>query len=242
MGKKVLMIDGSFRKKNTYGLLLQIEKILKARGIEVEIINLFDYQIDDCKGCEACVNHKACSMTDDMPRLREKILDSDGVVMSSPVYVNGVTSRFKTFADRTNGWIHKPEMAGIPVLFVTTTTFSGIKEIKQFFLSYANILGVRKGGFISRVGEKMNDPVREAELSGFLNLLDKDKKYYSPAMDEIILFTVGKALASKSTKQDNRYWEEKQLLDKSYYYPCKMNICKKLFGKFMFKVISNAIK
>ena len=242
MGKKVLMIDGSFRKKNTYGLLLQIEQILKARGIEVEIINLFDYEIKDCIGCETCVSHKACGQMDDMPKLRKKILDSDGVVMSSPVYVNSVTSRFKTFDDRTNGWIHKPEMAGIPALFVTTTTFSGIKEIKQFFLAYANILGVRKGGFISRVGEKIKDPVREAEVSGFLTLLDQDKKHYSPAMDEIILFTVGKALASKSTNDDRRFWEEKQLMDKSYYYPCNMNPFKKLFGKFMFKVISGSIK
>jgi multimeric flavodoxin WrbA len=198
MGKKVLMIDGSFRKKNTHGLLLQIEQILKARGVEVEIINLFDYEIKDCNGCEACISHKACSQQDDMPMLRKKILNSDGVVMSSPVYVNGVTSRFKTFTDRTNGWIHKPELAGMPVLFVTTTTFSGIKEVKQFFMSYANILGVRKGGFISRVGDKIKDPVREAEMSRFLTLLDQDRKHYSPAMDE--------------------------------------------FGKFMFKVISNAIK
>jgi multimeric flavodoxin WrbA len=47
MSKKILMIDGSYRKKNTYNVLLNIEQILKARGLEVEILNLFDYKIID---------------------------------------------------------------------------------------------------------------------------------------------------------------------------------------------------
>lgn len=242
MGKKVLLINGSNRKKNTYQLLLQIEKILTSRGIEVEMLHLFDYEIKHCVGCETCVKKESCCIADDMPVIMQKILDSDGVVLSSPVYMCGVTSKFKAFADRTNGWVHKPETAGKPVMFVTTTAATGIKETKRFLSSYAAGIGVRRGDFIARSGKNISEPVREEELSRFLSLLNQDKGKYAPSMDEIIMFTVGKVLALKSTGDDKRFWEEKQWLDKAYYYPCKMNPVKKLFAKFMFKVLSNAMK
>ena len=241
MNKKVLMIDGSYRRKNTYNILQQIEKLLKSEGIDSEIINLFDYKINDCLGCEACVREACCGQIDDMAVLMRRILDSDGIILGSPVYLNSVSSKFKTFADRTNTWVHKPELSGKPLLFAATTTFTGVKEVKQFYNSYSNILGVRKSGFIARVGPKIKEPVQKKELSRFLTLLNQNKKRYSPSMDEIVLFTVGKALASKSSDDDHRYWQEKQWLDKSYYYPCRMNPAKKLFGKFMFKVISKAM-
>lgn len=241
MGKKVLMIDGSSRKKNTYNILLQMEQILKAKGFDVEILNLFDYNLLDCIGCEACVTKHTCSQTDDIQAVLDKILESDGVVLSSPVYMSSATSRFKTFADRTNIWVHKPETAGMPMMFVTTTAATGIKEIKRFFNLYANGLGARKGGFIARAGKKIADPINEKEMSKFIGLLNRDKKYYRPAMDEIIMFVVGKILAKKSSGEDHTFWEEKQWMDKGYYYPCRINIFKKGMGKFLSKVISKAM-
>ncbi|MCL2319642.1 MAG: flavodoxin family protein, partial [Treponema sp.] len=205
------------------------------------ILNLFDYNIRDCEGCEVCITEKTCALTDEMPLVMQKILNSDGVVMSSPVYMSGVTSRFKAFADRTNMWIHKPETAGKPVMFAATSAATGLKETKRFFEQYASGLGMRKGDFISRAGRNMAKPVEEKELSRFLTLLNRDRKQYNPAMDEIVMFTVGKVLALKSTGEDRKFWEEKKWLDKSYYYPCKMNPGKKLFAKFMFKVLSKAM-
>lgn len=242
MSKKVLMIDGSARKKNTYNMLLQIEKILKQKGIEVEILHLFDYELKDCVGCELCVTHKACGLKDDMPVILQKIMDSDGVVLSSPVYMGGATSKFKTFADRTNIWVHKPETAGKPVLFVTATMSTGIKEIKRFFQAFATGFGARKGDFIARTGKNLSKPVQEKELSKFLTLLTQEKQYYRPAMNEIVMFNVGKVLALKSNGDDNRFWEEKKWFTQQYYYACKINPFKKLFSKFMFKVLSKAMQ
>lgn len=242
MGKKVLMIDGSRRKRNTYNILLRIEKLLKTHDIEVEILNLFDYELKDCVGCEKCITKKGCSLTDDMPVLMQKIMDSDGVVLSSPVYMSSVTSKFKTFADRTVAWVHKPETAGKPVMFVATTASTGLKETKKFFESFATGFGARKGEFVARSGNNMSKPVEEKELLRFLSLLNKEKKYYRPAMNEIVMFNVGKVLALKSIGDDKKFWEDKDWLDKNYYYQCKMNPFKKMFSKFMFKILSKAMK
>jgi multimeric flavodoxin WrbA len=241
MGKKVLFINGSFRKKNTYQLLEQIKAILNAKGIETEDVNLFDYEIKDCQGCEGCVTESGCCLSDDMPVLMEKIMKSDGVVYGSPVYMAGVTSRFKSFADRTNKWIHKPETAGKAVMFVATTASTGLKETKQFFETYGTGIGARKGDFVSRTSKTMGNQVQEKELSKFLSLLETDKKEYSPAPDEIIMFTVQKIMALQSNGEDRTFWETQKWLDKPYYYPCNMNPIKVSFGKMMFKIISKAM-
>lgn len=59
--KKILLINSSNRKKNTYNLLLSIENILKDKGYETELIALHDYKISFCKGCEVCIlKSKVC--------------------------------------------------------------------------------------------------------------------------------------------------------------------------------------
>lgn len=242
MNKKVLMINGSFRKKNTYKLLLQIEQILKKQDIEVEILNLFDYEIKDCIGCELCIHKNGCAIKDDMALLKQKIMDSDGIVLSSPVYLRSVTSKFKTFADRTCSWFHKPEPIGKPVLFVTTTASTGIKETKKFLGAFANGFGARIGDFISRKEHKLNESVKEKEVSRFLSLLKKDRSEYRPKMNEIVLFQVQKVLALKSSNDDRTFWVEKNWLDKPYYYKCKIGFAKRIFSKMMFKILTKAIK
>lgn len=241
MSKKILLINGSHRKKNTYNLLLQVESALKKLGMDTEILNLFDHEIKDCVGCEVCVTSTGCKIPDDMPKIMQKIKDSDGIVFGSPVYMCSVTSKFKSFADRTNIWVHKPELFGKPVLCVTTTAATGTKEIARFFDQYITGLGVRKGGIITRKGKKMTLPIKEKELTPFISLLNRDKSLYRPAMGEIVMYNVGKVLALKSAGDDNQFWKENNLVDKLYYYKCKINPLKKLFSKFMFKVLTKAM-
>ena len=243
MSKKILMINGSARKKNTYNILLQMAQLLKARGIESEILNIFDYTIRDCEGCDnICIRQGDCQINDDMPAIMQKILESDGLVLGSPVYLSGVTSRFKAFVDRTNAWFHKPEPAGKPVFFVVTTASTGIKETLHFLDQFATGFGGRKGGFVARQAKNANTPVAEKDLSRFLSLLEKDKKQYRPSMNEIVIFEVQKVLALKSEGDDRKFWQKKGWLDKLYYYDCRMNPAKKVFSKMMFKILSNAMK
>ena len=242
MSKKVILIHGSARKKNTFKVLQDIEQILKGRGLETEILHLFDYDVKDCTGCEECVQQSGCSLTDDMPAIMQKLLDSDAIVFGSPVYMGGATSKFKTFADRTNVWIHKTELVGKPALFVATTTATGRKEIRRFFHIYATGLATRKGDFVARTGKTMSAPVREEELSRFLALLQEDEANYRPAMDEIVMFTVQKMMVLNSSGSDRTYWEQKEWLDKPYYYPCAMHPGKRAFGKLMHKILSKAMR
>ena len=72
--KKILLINSSARKRNTYKLLTSIENILIAQGFETEIINLNDYKISFCSGCEVCVLKGDCFIKDDVKVIIDKIL------------------------------------------------------------------------------------------------------------------------------------------------------------------------
>ena len=85
MGKTVLLINSSAKKGNTYNLLLQIENLLIAHGFTTEMLNLFDYRVDCCVGCQKCVTSGSCCINDDVPSLMQKMLACDGIVLSSPI-------------------------------------------------------------------------------------------------------------------------------------------------------------
>lgn len=239
----VIMLNGSFRKQNSYGLLVQISQILRGHGVDSEIINLFDYRINACIGDDDnCIKTGSCAQNDDMPALRQKLLDCDGIILSSPVYLGNVTSTFKAFADRTNEWFHKPRPAGKPVLFVATTAVSGIKDTLHFFDVLTTGWGARKGGSIVRAKKNMDMPVQEKEVSRFRSLLENDKKYYRPGMNDIVIYNVQKVMALKSDGDDHRFWEEKGWFGKPYYYDCRMSPGKKAFSKMMSRILAKAMK
>jgi multimeric flavodoxin WrbA len=128
MYKKVIAINSSKRKRNTYGILEKLKEEFKQRSIEVDIINLFDYEIKECIGCEACLRGNTCPHKDDVSLLMGKLKEYDGIIIGSPIYMGGVSGKLKVLIDRTCKWFHRPELEGKPVLVVSTTAASGLKE------------------------------------------------------------------------------------------------------------------
>lgn len=46
----------------------------------------------------------------------QKIIESDGLVIGTPVYLNNMSGILKTFIDRTCSWFHRREVAKKPTL------------------------------------------------------------------------------------------------------------------------------
>lgn len=237
LGKRILIINSSFRKKNTYNVLLQIGQLLKRNNFDFEVINLFDYKIENCLGCRKCVTDGECYLKDDMNYLMKKMIDSSGIILSSPIYVGTISGKLKTMVDRTCMWYHRPELAGKPTLFVATTDATGIKETKKCFENIAVEWGTQRAGFIARSSRNITSPVQERELSQFLKLLNEKKGYYKPSLIEINIFQVQKVLALKTNERDKLFWHDRGWLDKAYYYDCKMNLMKKIFSKAIFRFL-----
>ena len=59
---------------------------------EIYITNL---NINFCKGCSSCFKNGTCKMNDDINMLKEKLLASDIIIISSPVFMNQITGCLK---------------------------------------------------------------------------------------------------------------------------------------------------
>ncbi len=101
---KVLGVSGSPRKgKNTGSLLQAVLDAAREAGAETELLSLAGLSILPCTGCNTCVRERRCSQDgdDDMPMVKRKLEEADGVILAAPSYFGGVPGVMKNMMDRT---------------------------------------------------------------------------------------------------------------------------------------------
>jgi multimeric flavodoxin WrbA len=105
---RIIGINGSPRKgKNTATMLeMALDAAQAEDEVETELIELSDYKILPCIGCNHCLRENRCSQEDEdeMAKLAKKLLEADGIILGSPVYLQTVSGQMKTFMDRTR-WL-----------------------------------------------------------------------------------------------------------------------------------------
>lgn len=103
MEKKVLILSSSPRKGGNSDVLC--DEFMNGAidgGNKVEKIFLGDKNINCCTGCYACgVNGGKCVQNDDMEEILMKIIESDVIVLSTPVYFYTMAAQLKMVIDRT---------------------------------------------------------------------------------------------------------------------------------------------
>lgn len=70
---------------------------------ETVMLNIRDYNILYCTGCDSCVRRKPCpqSAKDDMSKLEQELIGVDGIIMAAPSYFTSVPGILKDFIDRS---------------------------------------------------------------------------------------------------------------------------------------------
>ena len=102
---KTLIINGSLKGEASHSYMVASRF---ARGIDAtadaktEDIELKNKNISHCVGCFGCwkVTPGQCVIRDDMDIIRDKIMESDNIILSFPLYFFGVSSKMKTMLDR----------------------------------------------------------------------------------------------------------------------------------------------
>jgi multimeric flavodoxin WrbA len=101
---RVFTALGSARREgNTAKVLGWVEDALRAGGHEVDRANLYDYNIRACTGCNTCKldqDAPGCIIEDDQDALLQRVLESDALIISSPLYCWGFGAQAKAFLDR----------------------------------------------------------------------------------------------------------------------------------------------
>lgn len=103
MSKNVLILSGSPRIGGNSDILCdEFMKGAVESGHSVEKINVSKCKIDYCKACYYCQkNNGECIIKDDMAEILQKMIDSDVLVLASPVYFYSIDAQLKALIDRT---------------------------------------------------------------------------------------------------------------------------------------------
>ena len=105
MGKIVVLV-GSMRKEGNTDLLAKAFVDGASKKNDVEIISVAEYKVNPCIGCNSCFERKdnSCFQKDDMEIIYRKLAKADMIVIASPVYFYGISSKLKAIVDR----LHTP--------------------------------------------------------------------------------------------------------------------------------------
>ena len=104
--KKVIILNGSPRKNfNTAQVLKEAQKGAESVGAEAEYINLVDLNFKGCMSCFACKRTGMdlgglCAWKDDLRPVLEKIVQTDAVIIGSPIYYSYPTGMFRNLTER----------------------------------------------------------------------------------------------------------------------------------------------
>jgi len=140
---KVIGINGSARKNgNTAILIRTIFEELNKKGVETELIQLADVDIEPCRACFACKGKGNCVFRKDgFAEIFNKMVETDGIILGSPVYSADVSSRMKALLDRggvvaaTNPGILKHKV-GVAVAAVRRAgAMTSVDTMNHFFLN-----------------------------------------------------------------------------------------------------------
>lgn len=235
--KKILILNGSMRKKNTFSLLKKIEASFE--DCDCEFVNLSDYVIKPCIGCENCMRNGVCNIDDDVKALLDKMIASDGLIIGTPIYLRHISGYLKMLIDRGCAWYHRSPLVGKPIYFVTSTQASGSKKAVRYLKDISLQWGTIYTGTLSKTMFNMEKPVDINELNDFKIYLDAgQKKNYKPSLNQIIEFNTQKILAMYVLPLDYAFWHEKGYLQRPYFYTCHINLFKKWVGHMYFKLLS----
>ena len=108
-GPKIVAIYGSPRRNgNTAALLRHAVQGARDSNARVEEIVLRDLKISPCLEIYGCKKTGECAIKDDFQKVRNQILASQGLILTSPIFFYAVSAHTKILMDRFQSlWVKK---------------------------------------------------------------------------------------------------------------------------------------
>jgi multimeric flavodoxin WrbA len=157
--KNVVILSASPRKNGNSDILCrEFKRGAEEKGNTVEMIPLYDYNIQFCRACYACFKTGKCVQKDDMAQILEKIQAADVILVATPTYFLSMNGMLKTTIDRfLPKWT---SLGGHDVYFIITghDAKKGLElvgeELTKIFLNLGNeIKGIVWGEGVWQKGE-----------------------------------------------------------------------------------------
>lgn len=151
---KIVSICASHRKNgNTQTIIREFNKQFSIAGIpkyKNKTYNIAEMNIYPCRSCLKCKKKDNCVIHDDFGKVALKMIQSDLIILGSPVYFSDVSAQMKALFDRTFSLWHKKMLKGKDVILVATCAESGtghtIDSMRHWALDHEmNIVGTVEG-------------------------------------------------------------------------------------------------
>ena len=145
---KIIGINGSPKgeKSQTRRLVMDVLEGARKGGADVTFIDICKLDIKYCTACGVCYAKGECALDDSFAALNEKLLEADGIVIGSPVYINTVTAQLKTLLDRMADSIHCQSFTGKYGCAVSTAGGSMADETAEYMNTALQALGAMTVG------------------------------------------------------------------------------------------------
>jgi len=156
---KILGLSCSPRKQgNTDILVGEALNGAKHEGAEVELYSVSGKDIKPCDGCWSCFGTGKCHIKDDMQTVYQKMIEADGIIFGTPIYIYSMTAQAKALIDRTLA-LSSPEkslankVGGVIVVAGSIGIIDAVKDLYFFIAMHKMLPANLVGAYANNKGE-----------------------------------------------------------------------------------------
>lgn len=240
---KILVLVGSYRRNgNTDQLTGLMKEHLKKEAerhqtaLNIETIYLGQQNLQFCRGCRICYDRgeEHCPVKDDLLSIKAKMLEADGILIASPVYVDDVSGITKNFIDRLCHLCHRPQFAGKVAYAIATTGSSRTGKtlntmtmaMRTWGFYIAGQSGFKMGALMKRDDTRASFDSQAAQTARRFFTAIYEKKFRNPAFLELMMFKIQQMswqTHGVPGTVDYHYWEKQGWFEpnKTFFIPHK---------------------
>jgi multimeric flavodoxin WrbA len=233
---KILAIGGSPHKGNTYSVLNSIKE--NYPELDYKLLMLNEVNLEQCRGCYTCVlrGEEHCPLKDERDMIIKEILDADGIVLASPVYVNHATALMKNFMERLGYEAHRPRFYDKYAMVIAVCGMFGAKETNEYMNAIFTSFGFNVVSSlelqIATKSEKEKKYNHKQTMNAFDTFITKIKKGQRNiiTMGQMVRFNLFKLISGYNKERfeaDYQYYKDKTNIP----YDGKINFFKKMLAK-----------
>ena len=193
---KIAIINGSPRKNGaTFKVLNHFKGSLKNidSSINIEFVNLMDYNFKYCIGCQHCYKTGKCIISDDrIQEIHETIKNSDGLIWGSPNYATNISGLLRNFYDRVNMLMaqllyHKP---CINIITYENGMVIKVLKLMKEMVSYAGGYNVKSMGIKNPFNKDPVDKKLKCKIEKFVKILLNKIQQNKPPLFSVIFSNI----------------------------------------------------
>lgn len=169
---KITILNGSPKNGNTAAMCTAFCEGAQAAGHQAEILHVGRMKINGCLGCEYChtKGEGKCIQKDDMEKVMPAYLESDMIVLASPIYYFEMTAQLSAAIQRVY-CIGKPAKATKAALLLSSASASPYDGAISSYKAMMAYMGIEDAGIITAGGDENKSEAKLEEIRNFAKSL-----------------------------------------------------------------------